>query len=156
MCGPLWATSNFAFERKNGSIRRKVNGTTDVVKQIATKIGFETYRHLNKKESLEENKKVKFQGGKKACTELEKTTLLELLSKKNIVMDSNSNFSLLSTITINNVMFNPSNYERSKKKFDSLVLLKNGSVGILEKIYKNRENQGKWNSSSQREKSRKN
>lgn len=35
--GPLWCHSAFAFERNNGVLLKKVNGTTDVLVQIASK-----------------------------------------------------------------------------------------------------------------------
>lgn len=36
-CGPLWCYSTFSFENMNGVLKKFVNGTTDVMKQIATK-----------------------------------------------------------------------------------------------------------------------
>lgn len=36
-CGPLWGYSNFPFEDFNGVLKKYVNGTTDVIKQIVSK-----------------------------------------------------------------------------------------------------------------------
>lgn len=36
-CGPLWSYSNFPFEDMNGVLKSYVNGTTDVIKQVASK-----------------------------------------------------------------------------------------------------------------------
>jgi hypothetical protein len=36
-CGLLWAYSYFCFESKNGFLRKKINGSTDIVKQLSFK-----------------------------------------------------------------------------------------------------------------------
>lgn len=68
MSGPLWATSNFPFESKNGSLQRKVYGTTDVVKQLAVKIGYQTHRFLNETCPSKTKHSVNVKGRGKLCS----------------------------------------------------------------------------------------
>jgi hypothetical protein len=137
MCGPLCVTSNFPFERKNGSLKRKVKGSSDVIKQIATKTGYEVYRHLNDKKSVCNIQNNILCVGKTAVNVLHRIKLDQLFSESNIQVEQfESDVQEYATIIINRVKYHSDSYLRSKKKYDSLVLLQNGSVGIIKTILK--------------------
>lgn len=92
-------------------------------------------KHLTN-ENVNYDSKSKFVNGKgKFCSDQESSQVLAVLKSEGIELSANSRLKFYPTLTFNRKIFHPLGYDRSQKKFDSLVMLNDGSIGILKKIY---------------------
>lgn len=111
--GPMWAHSAFAFERNNGCLLKCVNGTSDVIHQIASKYALS--KTIREKKKADLNSKV-------------------LLGKSfNIVETethvSNVNLSVHKRIRLKNIVYTSVMYTRPKRSIDYFIGLDSGHFG---------------------------
>lgn len=122
--GPLWTSTTFGFEANNGVLKRYVNGTNDVIQQIAYK--YVTQKSFDLEESEEENEVT--------VRELKKVELSEvhnnLLNNAGIV-SSNGKFTQGKSIKIRNVTFT-SLKSVPMKTADFFLLMKDDTIGLSE------------------------
>lgn len=121
-CGPLWASSVFHFESNNGQILRYINGTTDILMQIATK-----YCLKISQENDQQNSKYK----KKAI--VLKNPILILLDEeqqnlmRNLDIQTTFSFRGFTSMNYNGTKYTSINYTQAKRTADYLVRLNDGT-----------------------------
>lgn len=111
------------------------------MKQIATKIGYETSKHLTHVDVSSGSKSQYVNGKGTFSNNQEYIQVAAVLASEGIELSAaNLRLKFYPTLFFNKKIFHPLDYGipiyRSKKKFYSLVMLNDGSIGILKKIYK--------------------
>lgn len=141
-CGPLWATSNFHFENKNGVLAKLVHGSTDVTKQIATKYLLkltilQSSVDLNEQscfEKIHENLYLVNMPKTKTLT-VYYTDLMKNKFEQELVCESET-IQSYKTIVLNKITYNCELYETAEKALNSFVQFADKSFGILKEIIK--------------------
>lgn len=121
--GPLWSYSAFAYESYNGVLLNHVNGTRDVMHQIASKYLLSKSIPLEKPER---NYKISFLGKSIEYTEASPTVLT---SNGDVINILNPNFAAYKRIQINTTVYTSLIYTRAKKTRDNFLRLKNTTIG---------------------------
>lgn len=119
--GPCWSYSMFSYESKNGFLTKTLSGTSQVVKELARKY-IVISEHQKSKNYNEEDENYKLPKGKITNDK----ELATLVNTKEIIRDYK--------YVIKNKSYLEA-YNHHKKTFDSLIILKNGDVGTLLKIF---------------------
>lgn len=135
--GPLWAQSLFVYEDFNGYLLKLVNGTTNVLSQIASKYGLQRKYNQQQSHSLSEenNFKLKLLGrgivmDVNSLSHNEKETILKVVEPNEFA------FKHLRYTRGGHTIFTSIEYERAKKTIDYFVGCKDGTIGIA-KYYLN-------------------
>lgn len=140
-CGPVWCYSNFPFEDMNGVLKNYVNGTSDVLKQIATKF------LLNKKikekmgsdcERLKKNVKKVADMTLFGNGALPTKTLKKQISKISSISETDMiDLRLYKSCTINSNFIK--RFDNQTERDDSLLKTKSGEYHRVYHIYKIRD-----------------
>jgi hypothetical protein len=143
-CGPLWATSNFHFENMNGILINYVNGTTDVLKQIASKYALSKLIEYNENSQSDIvsnfSKKIK---NRKSAVHCKKTDIFCLLG--NYIPEDYDTQNIPNVNLIENVLyykkviyekniFHTLDYCKPFKTNDSIIELIDGTLGAIKLI----------------------
>lgn len=96
----LWCHSAFAFERNNGVLLKKVNGTTDVLLQVASKYSFS--KAIDPHRNLKRNEKILFGRSTKIIEKSLRVFNMETLKKVDL---SNKELSVHKRIKLNTIMY---------------------------------------------------
>lgn len=124
--GPLWCQSNFAFERNNGHLVKRVVGTTDVLLQVSSKYCL-SKAIINESEKPKSSEKLLL--GKSISIVEQSLVVFNIKSQK--VLDlSNVDLIVHKRIILNNVIYTSKLYTRPKKTIDYFIGLKNNIFGM--------------------------
>lgn len=147
-CGPIWAYSNFNFESNNGSLVRNVNGTTDVEHQISTKYVFNnvlaslknlsdtTFNYIERSRSMRVKKSVKL--GQITLFGSPHRHKLDANQKIILLRDSDYIMAYFKFFYKNDIYFS-STYKRAEQTNDTIVLLKDERIGVVNLIFVDNE-----------------
>lgn len=131
--GPLWCHSAFPFERNNGCLLKKVNGTTDVLHQMSTKYALS--KSLSKKTEMTTLVAEKTLLGK-GVDIVEKSLKVLNLETLKIFNFSNVTITIYKRIKLEKVIYNSLMYTRPKKSIDYFIGLKNDTIGMARFYFK--------------------
>ncbi|KAJ6647760.1 hypothetical protein Bhyg_02983, partial [Pseudolycoriella hygida] len=147
-CGPLWAYSNFNFESNNGSLVKHVKGTTDVEQQISTKYTLHKVLARLSKEyettftCLERMNSMRVKTSKKIgnITLFGSPHKLKLEDHERSVLqrDTDYIFAYHKFFYENDVYYSTS-YKRAEQTNDTVIMLKDQTVGQVELIFNDDE-----------------
>jgi hypothetical protein len=144
-CGPLWAHSTFHFEDNNAVLTGYVNGTRDVIKQVALKYSLHKLTidqsYLNSETMIRFNEKLSTSKRVKKFVKNETTCFLgspknqnfdeyeiEALRKNNL---SIKNSNCYKRMVHNKTVFSTSQFCEKKQLENSYITLKDGTVGQI-------------------------
>lgn len=123
--GPLWCHSAFAFERNNGVLLKKVNGTSDVLLQISSKYCLEkTMLNHPKKQAITE----KVFLGRCVTIVNESMRVFDIGNFKEVDL-SNRVLSVHKRIKLLNVIYTSTSYTVPKKSVDYFIGLQDEMIG---------------------------
>lgn len=126
--GPLWCHSAFAFERNNGVLLKKVNGTTDVLLQVSSKYCLS--KSIIKKRKVESDPKANERVLLGRSVEITEQSLrvfnIETLKEVDL---SNTALHVHKRINLKNVVYTSKLYTLPKKSVDYFIGLENGMIG---------------------------
>lgn len=125
--GPLWCHSAFAFERNNGVLLKKVNGTTDVLLQISSKycLSKSVINQRIGEESVHSNDGEKVLLGRSVMVTEESLIVFNIESLREV----NLSLHVHKRIKLKNVIYTSMLYKLPKKSTDYFVGLDNGMIG---------------------------
>ncbi len=145
-CGPLWGYSNFSFESNNGWLVQNVKGTTDVEKQLATRYVYygvledlkDDYDYA--RNYIEEIKSGRIKNSQKfgLITLLGNPQRLDLDTDEHRIVQQNCIWDYKKFFFSHDVFYSTSyrsSAEREIQTNDTVVILKNGSIGQITRIY---------------------
>jgi hypothetical protein len=152
-CGPLWAHSTFHFEDNNAVLTGYVNGTRDVLKQVALKYSLHKLTidqsYLKSEIMINFNSKLNTKKRVKKFVKNETTCFLgspknrnfneeeiEALRKTNLLLNKANCYNRM---IHNKTVFSTSQYCEKKQIENSYITLKNGAVGQIKYIFINQE-----------------
>lgn len=128
--GPMWCNSAFPFERNNGVLLKKVNGTTDVLLQASSKycLSKSVVNHrMNEQKAESDVSENKLLGRSNLVTEKSMRVFnIESLKEVNL---SNMALHVHKRIKLENVIYTSTSYTLPKKSVDYFVGLENGMNG---------------------------
>ncbi|XP_037049622.1 uncharacterized protein LOC119083916 [Bradysia coprophila] len=124
--GPLWCHSTFPFERNNGVLLKKVNGTTDVLLQISSKYCLAKSIKQTARSKPKTNKKVLL--GKSVKLVDPSLRVFNIESLKEIDL-SNIELYVHKRINLNDTIFTSTSYTLPKRSVDYFVEATNDIVG---------------------------
>lgn len=141
-CGPLWVYSNFNFESNNGSLVKNVMGTSDVAKQIITKyfynVTLESLKEKNEtaRDYIDGIRSYNVKNSKKigSITLFGKPTNIILNESEQIILNKTKVLDYKKLFFSNDVYYNTS-YKKAQGTNDTVVSLKDGTVGQINRIY---------------------
>lgn len=123
--GPLWSHSAFPFERNNGCLLKFVNGTTDVLDQIASKYGIWKNIEVPNKKITHNN----FMGKAKRLKIKEAEEFISIISDERIKFE-NTEISAFSRFKKNGIVYTSLMYKKIRT-IDYFVRLQNGDIGTI-------------------------
>lgn len=132
--GPLWCHSAFAFERNNGVLLKKANGTTDVLLQISSKYALS--KSILKKIEPKSNNILL---GKSQQIKEQSLLVLNMESQEKLNW-SNVALSVYMRIELDKTTYTSLIYTRPKRSIDYFIGLKNNVIGMA-KFYVEHNNQ---------------
>lgn len=140
--GPLWCHSAFPFERNNGVLLKKVNGTTDVLLQISSKYCLSksviNHRINNRNGKSNDGENVSLLGRSVLVTEKSlRAFSIESLKEVNL---SNKALYVHKRIKLNNVIYTSTLYTLPKKSIDYFIGLESGMIGKAKYYFKSNGN----------------
>lgn len=123
--GPMWCHSAFPFERNNGVLLKKVNGTTDVLLQVSSKYCLsKAIMNCPAKSIVRDRillgRSVKF---------IEKSLRVFNIERLKEVDLSNKQLYVHKRINLKNVIFTSTSYTLPKKSVDYFIGLQNDMIG---------------------------
>lgn len=145
-CGPLWAYSNFNFESNNGWLVQNVKGTTDVEKQLATRYFYydvledlkDDYDYA--RNYIEEIRSGRIKNSEKfgSITLLGNPQKLNLNSDEQHIVQKKWIWDYKKFFFSHDVFYSTAyraSTDREIQTNDTVVILKNGSIGQITRIY---------------------
>lgn len=128
--GPLWSHSAFPFERNNGVLLNKVNGTTDVLLQISSKycLSKSVVDHGISMRKVKSNHREKILLGRSVKLVEKSLRLVNVESLKGVDL-SNIELSVHKRIKLRNKIYTSTSYTLPKKSADYFIGLENGMIG---------------------------
>lgn len=128
--GPLWCHSAFAFERNNGVLLKKVNGTTDVLLQISSKycLSKSVINHQIGKLGAKSNDSKNGLLGRSVLVTEKSLNVFNIESLKEVNL-SNRALHVYKRIKLENVIYTSMLYTLPKKSIDYFIGLENGMIG---------------------------
>lgn len=113
--GPLWATSLFSFESNNAYILRFINGSKDILLQIACKYSLASCLSNNNKNTNEQKQEVKLKNPIEVLLNEEQKAIFHYLGILNVKAFASMNY--------NNIKYTSINYTLAKLTADYFVKL---------------------------------
>lgn len=138
--GPLWCHSAFAFERNNGVLLKKVNGTTDVLQQISSKYCL-SKSIINRgigKYGVQSNEVEMVLLGRSVMV-TEKSLIVFNIESLREVNLSNKALHVHKRIKFKNVIYTSTLYTLPKKSIDYFIGLNNGIIGKANFYFKSND-----------------
>lgn len=128
--GPLWCHSAFPFERNNGVLLKKVNGTTDVLLQASSKycLSKSVISHKIKESNVESNASEKVLLGRSVSVTEKSLRAFNVESSKEVNL-SNMALNVHKRIKLQNTIYTSMIYTLPKKSIDYFLGLNNGKIG---------------------------
>lgn len=128
--GPLWCHSAFAFERNNGVLLKKVNGTTDVLLQISSKycLSKSVISHRIEKHSAKSNDSENVLLGRSIMVTEKSLNVFNIESLKEVNISKTALY-VHKRIKLKNVIYTSTLYTLPKKSIDYFIGLENGMIG---------------------------
>lgn len=128
--GPAWCHSAFPFERNNGVLLKKVNGTTDVLLQISSKycLSKSVINHQIGKHGAKSNDSGKVLLGRSVKVTEKSLNVFNIESLKGVNL-SNMALYVHKRIKLDNVIYTSTLYTLPKKSIDYFIGLENGMIG---------------------------
>lgn len=133
--GPLWCHSAFPFERNNGCLLKLVNGTSDVLHQIASK--YSLSKSLSKKIGITTDKRILLGRSVKI---VEKSLKVVNMNQTETLDLSNVSLDVHKRIILNKIIYTSLLYTRPIKSIDYFIGLKDGTIGMA-RFYFSRNNE---------------
>lgn len=121
-CGPLWATSLFHFESNNAYILKFVNGTKDILLQIACKYSLASHLTKEKGNTNKGKKKIILKNPIQISLNEEMHEILENLDVRTI----GATFNGFTSMNRDEIKYTSTNYTLAKRTADYFVLLEDG------------------------------
>lgn len=140
-CGPLWAYSNFNFEDNNGELASYVQGTTDVEKQILSKIFYDgiildfSSRSLVLSKYLDHinNTNVKISEKCGTITLFGKPLVHKCFEHEKVIVNEDTLGVYKKFFYEGDIFYSAS--KKSKQTNDAIVKLRDGSFGEIQLIF---------------------
>lgn len=125
--GPLWTHSAFSCESTNGFLLNMVNGTKDVIQQIASKYRlFNIFKLIEHGENKEKRLQITFLGKPKKIKE--EITVTNLHTQK-VYNTGDGEYSVYKRIRFGTNVYTSLLYTRPQKTCDSFIGLTNNMIG---------------------------
>ncbi|XP_037033278.1 uncharacterized protein LOC119072210 [Bradysia coprophila] len=129
--GPLWTHSAFPFERNNGVLLKKVNGTTDVLLQISSKYCLEKSMMSRREKPIIKEKVLL---GRRFTMADESLCVFDIERSRGADL-SNKTLSVHKRIKLKNIIYTSTSYTLPKKSVDYFVGLQNDMIGKAKFYY---------------------
>lgn len=126
--GPLWCHSAFPFERNNGVLLKKANGTKDVLYQISSKYFLEKAMTSCGKPGEKPLINEKILLGRKVPLIDESLRVFDVGTLEEVDLSNHSLF-IHKRIKLENVVYTSTSYTLPKKSVDYFIGLHNGLIG---------------------------
>lgn len=123
--GPLWTHSTFPFERNNGVLLKKANGTTDVLQQISSKYCL-SKSMINRRNKLKVNEKILLGRSVKIVQSCLRVFNVETMKETDL---SNKELYVYKRINLKNIIYTSTLYTLPKKSIDYFVELNSDFIG---------------------------
>ncbi len=123
--GPLWSHSAFSFERNNGVLLKKVNGTTDLLLQISSKYCL-SKAIMSRPAKSKMSDRILLGRSVKVAEKSLHVFNIETLKEVDL---SNKELYVHKRINLKNVIYTSTSYTLPKKSIDYFVGLQNDMIG---------------------------
>lgn len=123
--GPLWTHSTFPFERNNGVLLKKANGTTDVLQQISSKYCL-SKTMIHRQNKLKVNEKILLGRSVKIVESCLRVFNVETMMEIDF---SNKELYVHKRINLKNIVYTSTLYTLPQKSVDFFVELNSDFIG---------------------------